>query len=219
MNPTVGDLMTEHVFAAREDTRYKDLAAFMHRNHVSALPVVDVGNRVVGVVSAADLLAEIAGTGGGRGHVSEPLRERADGGARATARDLMTSPAVTVTGDAPPRGTAALMRDRGIKRVPVVDGDGRLVGIVSRSDLQRVYEVDDDELRRIVDGEVVRGRLGLTRVETAVHRGTVVLTGQVPHRSDIPSLVHAVRVVEGVVRVDCRLSYEHDDLAALGPAA
>ncbi|WP_304452726.1 CBS domain-containing protein [Nocardiopsis sp. YSL2] len=220
MNETVGDLMTEHVFAAREDTGYKGLAAFMRRKHVNALPVVDVRNRVLGVVSTADLLTKLADPDPEEGYMAEPLRERLDRikSSAAVARDLMTAPAVTVTADAQPRETAALMRHRRVKRLPVVDGDGRLIGIVSRSDLLRVYEVTDDELQRTVDREIVHGRLGLADVETAVRRGVVTLTGNVPHRSDIPRLAHAVRAVEGVVRVDCPLSYDHDDLAVLGPA-
>ncbi|MFY7069362.1 CBS domain-containing protein [Nocardiopsis changdeensis] len=217
MNATVGDLMTEHVFAAREDTGYKDLAAFMRRHHVSALPVVDAENRVLGIVSTADLLTKLADPDSEEGYMAEPFRERLDRikSSGAVVRDLMTAPAVTITADAEPRETAALMRDRGVKRLPVVDGEGRLVGIVSRADLLRVYEVPDDELQRMVDREIVHGMFGLDDVETAVRRGVVTLTGDVPQRSDIPRLAHAVRAVEGVVRADCRLSYRHDDLMAL----
>ena len=218
MNLSVGELMTEHVFAVREETGYKELASFMRRNHVNALPVVEAGNRVVGVVSTADLLTKLADPDPEDGYMAEPFQERLDRikSVGTRVRDLMTAPAVTVTAGAAPREAAALMRDRRLKRLPVADDDGRLVGIVSRSDLLRVYEVPDEELQRSVAHDIVRERFGLAGVETEVRRGVVTLTGEVPQRSDIPRLAHAVRAVEGVVRVDCRLSYEHDDLLALG---
>ncbi|MCY9783429.1 CBS domain-containing protein [Nocardiopsis sp. EMB25] len=215
---TVGDLMTADVLRTRGDTGYKELAAFMRSHHVSALPVVDDRDRVRGVVSTADLLLKLADPDPDEGYTAEPWRERLErlksGG--STARDFMTSPARTTTADASPHEAAELMRRHGVKRLPVVDDDGRLVGLVSRADLLGVYGTPDDELRQLVDREVVRDRLGLTEVDTSVRDGVVSLSGTVPRRTDIPRLAHAVRTVEGVVRVDCRLAYDVDDLTPLG---
>lgn len=218
MTKTVGDLMTTSVLAARDDAGYKELAAFMRDHHVSAVPVVDGGHRVLGVVSTADLLLKLADPDPEEGYTGEPFRERL---ARikstgTTARELMTSPAVTVTADTAPREAAGLMRRHGFRRLPVVDGDGRLVGLVGRSDLLHVYAVDDADLERRVREDVVRGRFGLTDVETGVSHGVVTLSGEVARRSDIPRLAHAVRDAEGVVHVRCHLTHRIDDLTLGG---
>ncbi|WP_026122423.1 CBS domain-containing protein [Nocardiopsis halotolerans] len=220
MTRTVGDLMATNVLAARDDAGYRELAAFMRAHHVSALPVVDGEHHVLGVVSTADLLLKLADPDPEEGYMAEPFRERLDRikSTGTTAHDLMTSPAVTVTAGTAPREAAEVMRRRGVRRLPVVDGDGRLVGLVGRSDLLRVYEVSDDALTRTVE-DVVRGLLGLTDVVTTADHGVVTLSGGVVRRSDIPRLVHAVRAVEGVVHVRCHLAYGLDDLTLTGTTA
>ncbi|GAB2484146.1 CBS domain-containing protein [Nocardiopsis aegyptia] len=210
--------MTTSILAARDDAGYKDLAAFMRRNHVSALPIVDEEHRVLGVVSTADLLLKLAEPDPEEGYTGEPLRRRLDRikSTGTTARDLMTSPAITVTAEATPRDAAELMRRHGVRRLPVIDRDGRLVGLVGRSDLLHVYAVPDEHLGRAVREDIVRGRLGFTDVDVNVDRGVVTLSGGVARRSDIPRLVHAVRAAAGVVHVRCHLSYDVDDLALAG---
>ncbi|WP_236700320.1 BON domain-containing protein [Allosalinactinospora lopnorensis] len=96
----------------------------------------------------------------------------------------------------------------------VVDG-GRLVGILSRLDLLSLYSVHDDQLGETVLQEAVRGEFGLPEVEVSVCEGVITLEGGTARRSDILRLVHAVRRVEGVVRVRCLLDYDVDDLVLM----
>ncbi|WP_017594148.1 CBS domain-containing protein [Nocardiopsis potens] len=198
--------MSTRVIAASEDAGFKEIAVVLRNNGVSALPVVDADRKVVGVVSAADLLRRIEAPGTVEGS-----------GSGASARDLMTTPAVTVTADATPVEAAERMRRRRVKRLPVVDGRGRLVGLVSRSDLLRVFFVRDDRIRWLVAEDVVRRGFGLPGVAVSVEGGVVTLEGEVPRRSDIPRLLHDAGRVEGVVGVRSRLAYRKDDLAP--PAA
>ncbi|MFE3316340.1 CBS domain-containing protein [Embleya sp. NPDC059213] len=117
---------------------------------VSALPVVDDGHRVLGIVSEGDLLpAYVAGSGVSRMR-SGPDRhsDAASSDEEFTTRDLMTAPVITVT---PPSGTlwaARLMDRHHVKRLPVVDRSGRLVGIVSRRDLLGALVRSDAEIRQ-----------------------------------------------------------------------
>lgn len=214
MTSTVSKLMTTHVISAFERAGFKEIAVVMRTNGISALPVVDADHRVVGVVSAADLLLKIEDPGPG------PARGReGDGGGAVrakrgadTARDLMTAPAVTIAADAPVRDAAKLMHRHRVKRLPVVAADGRLVGILSRSDLLPVFFVRDERLRTMVAEEIVHGEFGLAGVEVGAEGGVVTLEGALPRRSDIPRLARAIRHAEGVVRVRCRLAYDEDDL-------
>ena len=210
MATTIGDLMTTHVVAAFEEAGFKKLAVSLRMNGVSAMPVLDADHRVVGVVSESDLLLGLAAP-----DLEEAVLPAGEEPGGPVARDLMSTPAVTVTADATPREAAERMRRHRIKRLPVVTGDGRLLGIVSRSDLLRVYFVSDGELRDTVERDVVRGEFGLSEVAVSVDDGVVRLDGTVPVRSVVPRLVRSVRRVEGVVRVHDRLAYGTDDLAAL----
>lgn len=219
MTKTVGDLMTTSVLAARDGAGYKELAAFMRAHHIGAVPVVDGGHHVLGVVSTADLLLKLADPDPEEGYTEEPFRERL---ARikskgTTARELMTSPPVTVTAGTTPREAAGAMRQHGFGQLPVVDGGGRLVGLIGRSDLLHVYAVEDADLEQRVREDVVHGRFGLVGVATDVSQGVVTLSGEVARRSDIPRLAHAVRDSEGVVHVRCHLTYRLDDLTLGGP--
>jgi CBS domain-containing protein len=117
----VAEVMVRGVVAAREQARFPDIVQALARNHVGAVPVLDERRRVVGVISASDLLAH-----------SHPMRD-------ATARELMTTPAVVTTPDATVESAARLAAHKRVQRLPVVDADGVLVGIVARADLLRVF--------------------------------------------------------------------------------
>ena len=100
-----------------------------------------------------------------------------------------------------------------VRRLPVVDRSGRLVGIVSRGDLAKVFDRSDQDIRREIIGDVIVGefRMAPSRFFLHVTDGVVVLQGRVERRSLLPYLVRAVQGVEGVVRVDNRLAYDLDD--------
>jgi len=213
MATTVEDVMTARVVSVLESAGYKEIVTLLRRNRVSAVPVVDAAGRVTGLVSEGDLLAKQTAPAlpSGAVRMAWRLRERSKASA-VTAAELMTSPAVTVTPGADVAKAARLMRDRRVKRLPVVDADGRLAGIVSRMDVLSVYEHPDGQIRGEVATGVIAGRFQLDPLdfEVTVRSGIVTITGQVESRAAALSLLGAVRDAEGVVAVRDRLSYPSD---------
>src|SRR6266571_603091 len=133
----VKDVMTREVTTVAPATPVKEIARQIAQNRVSALPVVDSEGRVVGVVSEADLLLKEGRIEAGHSSLFEPAGRRAERAKAAgfTAAELMTAPALTVAPEAPLAEAARLMRERGVKRLIVVDERGNLVGIISRGDV------------------------------------------------------------------------------------
>lgn len=212
----VRDLMTRDVITVRTDTPYRKIVDLMAEHHVSALPVLDESGMVAGVVSEADLLYKIESQNGGeRERRHFPWRRRAgDAKAEGTvAADLMSGPALTIDPDASIVTAAKVMDTERVKRLPVITDSGRLVGIVSRRDLLRVFLRSDRELCETVETEVVRRVLWATpeQVRVTVKSGVVTLTGTVERRSLIPIAERLTREVDGVVDVVCELGYEMDD--------
>src|SRR5438270_2186456 len=211
----VCDVMTTDVVAARPDQSYHQLAESLTSLHISAVPVVDAEGLVVGVVSAADLiLKELIDSPQRRFESSKQKLERRKA-MGLIAADLMTTPAITTQGGATLAEAAKLMHDRGIKRLPVVDDAGRLVGIVTRGDLLQVFGRSDEEIRReIIDGVVI-GDLWMDPAGLVVDvaGGLVKLSGQVDRKSDIGILTGLVRGLDGVVGVSSDLAFDWDDLA------
>jgi CBS-domain-containing membrane protein len=134
--------------------------------------------------------------------------------AASTAADLMTVGVVSISGDASVPEAARRMHTAKVKRLPVVDERGRLVGIISRADLLKVFNRSDEDIRREIIDEVIVGEFMMapSRFFIQVHDGVVVLEGRVEQLSLLPWLVRAVHSVEGVVRVENRLAYDIDDL-------
>lgn len=213
---TVGDVMTRRVLAAREDAEFKLIAEVMRANHISALPVIDGHNRVLGVVSEADLLAkEAAAQRAGR----RRPRSGADRKASAdVAIALMTRPAVTIGRDASVAEAASLMSTRRVKRLPVTDEGGHLIGIVSRIDVLSIYARPDFEIRDEILSEVLASDFALDpeSLDVEVRSGIVTTTGQVESKAVATRLLDAIRHVEAVVDVRDRLSYPHDDPVSQG---
>ncbi|HWG99163.1 MAG TPA: CBS domain-containing protein [Pilimelia sp.] len=212
----VRDVMTDAVVVARGDTSYKQLVDVLADCEVSAVPVVDADDRVLGVVSEADLLHKVE-FDGAEPHsrlldrlLRRSAREKATGD---TAAELMTSPAVTVRPETPLAQAARLMEQRRVKRLPVVDESGRLVGLVSRRDLLRPFSRGDAEIRRDVVEEVLGRTLAADPrdVRVEVVDGVVTVTGQVGRRSTVDIIIRLVRGVPGVVDVVSHLECEYDD--------
>lgn len=215
----VRDVMTSDVVAVREDTPFRQIVDVLAERGVSAVPVVDSVGHVVGVVSEADLLhkMEFAGEVPER-HLLEGRRRRV-ARTKATgdvARELMTSPAVTVFADTSVIEAARIVYGENVKRLPVIDELGRLVGIVSRGDLLRVHLRPDEEIHgEIVDyvlAKVLWVQPGQVRVR--VDGGVVKLTGQLDRRTDCELAVHLTRAIAGVVDVVDELSFGFDDTLA-----
>jgi CBS domain-containing membrane protein len=137
---TAAEIMTTDVETVTPDTPVAEVAAAMGRRGVSGVPVVDAGHTVVGVVSEKDFLSRmgvveprnfmglVANCLMTKGCVALPIES-------ALAKDLMTTPAITVPPETPVRDIAALLTQKSINRVAVADPGGRLLGLVSRGDI------------------------------------------------------------------------------------
>lgn len=206
---TVGDVMTRTVVAVERDAQFKEIVAAMEQWKVTAMPVVEGEGRVVGVVSEADLLPkeEFHDTEPGLIVQMQNLSDTAKAGA-VRAGDLMTTPAVTVRADATLPQAARTMARQRIKRLPVVDADGTLQGILSRADLLKVFLRPDDDLAAEVRRDVVDRLFTVSRynVRVDVTDGVVTLTGTVRDGALIPVAERLAHAVEGVVEVNCRLT-------------
>jgi len=212
MNSTVKDVMNTNVVAIGETASYKDIIIAMIGRRVSACPVLDVTGRVIGVVSEADLLLKELGPE----HFDGPgasLRASGRRGERAkangmTAAELMSTPAVTISPAASVAEAARLMHQYGVKRLPVVDADGQLAGIVSRLDVLSVFTRPDDQIRDDVM-QVIVGEFALNpdTFGVTVASGVVTVTGQFGSRAVVLQLRDAIRYVEGVVGVRNRARY------------
>ncbi|MGW2183198.1 CBS domain-containing protein [Streptomyces sp. NPDC001732] len=205
---TVNDVMTEAVVTVTPATEFKEIADAMERWQVTAVPVVEDGDRVVGVVSEADLLPKEEFHDYPPGMIDHMRRlgDTAKAGS-VRAEELMTSPAITIEPGAPLPQAARLMADRRVKRLPVVDADGRLKGIVSRADLLKIFLRPDDDLAAEIRREVVDRLFPDSHrdVKVGVTWGVATLTGHVPDAALIPVAARLAQSVEGVVSVECRL--------------
>jgi CBS-domain-containing membrane protein len=142
---TVQDVMTTDVVTVGRHTAFKDIAGLFDQHRISAVPVVDAQRHVLGVVSEADLLARQTEPGH-RMPITPNQRRRHTKAAGCRAHELMTAPAVTVGADADVVTAARLLQRHGVKRLPVLDAAGVLVGIVSRRDLLRVFLRTDHDI-------------------------------------------------------------------------
>jgi CBS domain-containing protein len=213
MEPTVKDVMTPRVVSVTKDTSFRAMAVALREHRVSAFPVLDDDGKVIGLVSEADLLVKEALSSepeGMPGMIAGLLRSKEHYKALGTtAGELMTSPAVTVTPDDTLKRAARLMYTRKVKRLPVVDANGRLVGIICRSDLLSVFDRSDEDIRREILDQVIQGALHTDPATffVEVKDGIVTLGGAAETSEFGHEVVEAVRHVGGVVAVRDRLRY------------
>ncbi|OLZ69004.1 inosine-5'-monophosphate dehydrogenase [Streptomyces sp. IMTB 2501] len=212
---TVEELMTRDVVRARRDTPFKELVRLLEENDVTAVPVVDELDRPMGVVSEADLLRKSADQTDPSGrtplpHLEAWERAKAEG---SRAEELMSAPAVCARPEWTVVEAARLMESQHVKRLPVVDEADRLLGIVSRGDLLRIFLRRDEAIREEITGDLLRRALGLDPrdVTAEVRDGRVTLTGTVEYRSMIPVVEQLCRGVDGVVSVSGNLAHRTDD--------
>jgi CBS-domain-containing membrane protein len=206
----VSDVMTTTVVTVDRITPYQEIDRLLTRHRISGVPVLKMGREVAGVVSETDLLAaederrrqaRMAGSIGRRWHLRKQRH------VRLTAGTLMTSPAVTIGPDATIPAAARLMNTDHISRLPVVDEDGKLVGIVSRRDLLSVFLRSDAEIAH--DARQVLDELPLAdakAVMAEVKHGVVTLTGtlrpEADHEQDLmPLTLRLIWDIDGVVDV------------------
>jgi CBS domain-containing protein len=206
----IRDVMTTDIATADRSMTYKQVVRLMTDRRVNAVPVVDSSHSVVGMVSEADVLRKQEDNprrlGVGMGRRGRRERNRAD--ARIVG-ELMTSPAITIHPDAPLSAAARLMNAHHIRRLPVVNGSGELVGVVSRRDLMKVFLRPDTEIeaevRDVLTGILLEDAGGIT---VAVHEGVVTLTGVLADKDMIPVATRLASDVPGVVAVANHLGGE-----------
>jgi CBS domain-containing protein len=213
MEPTIKDVMTTRVVWIKKDASFRTMAAALREHRVSAFPVLDDDGKVIGVVSEADMLAKEALDSepqGMPGMITGLLRHKEYEKARGiVAGDLMTSPPITVSPDDTVERAARLMHSRKVKRLPVVDANRHLVGIVSRADLLAVYDrSDEDILKEITDDIMLNAFLADPQaLHATVENGVVTLTGAPDTVLAGREIMQQVRHVRGVVAVRDRLAY------------
>lgn len=217
----VSELMTTVVVSVRRDATFTEIAKLLAEHGITAVPVVDDSDRPLGVVSEADLLRKEAGRADPEG-LDPTLRPRSAERAKAaatTAEELMTSPAVLAHPEWTVVEAARAMERNRVKRLPVVDGTGRLIGVVSRADLLRVFLRGDRAIREEITGDVLMRTLDIPPTTVTVHvvDGRVTLRGTVERKSTIPVALRLCRGVDGVVDASEQLTFKVDDTG--GPTA
>jgi CBS-domain-containing membrane protein len=170
---------------------------------------------VVGVVSEADLLYKVEFAGALAERRIFPSRHRTDQekGDGRVARDLMSSPAVTTEPDTTLPAATRLMDQKRVKRLPVVDEKGVLVGILSRADLLKVHLRSDEELHHEIVEEVLWRALWLERhtVLVKLDGGVVTMRGHMDRKTLADLAVQLTAAAAGVVAVEDQLTYDLDD--------
>jgi CBS-domain-containing membrane protein len=206
--------MTPTVITVSRDTPFEVIAAALRGHRVSAFPVLDEADRVIGVVSESDLLAKLAlgieDDATVPGMITGILRRQQLQKAHAvTAAELMTAPAYTVLPEDTVETAARIMYLRNVKRLPVVDSGGRLAGIVSRADVLAVYSRTDADIAEDI-------RTGILSTETpadpgtldvSVKAGVATIVGRPQTRDQGHAIIGRARHVQGVVSVRDRLDY------------
>jgi CBS domain-containing protein len=211
----VRDVMVHRVIAVREDTSFKEIVALLTEKQIAAVPVVNAAHEVVGVVSESDLLYK-------EEYHDEPgtaTKRRWWRGwptykASATeAREVMTTPPVVISADATIVEAARRIDEYGVKRLPVVDVDGKLVGIIAPRDILKVFLRPDEEIRQEIMDEVfvkyLHAKPALIKVD--VRDGVAYLGGQVETPGHIPLAVRMAAAIDGVVAVRDQLTAPRDD--------
>jgi CBS domain-containing protein len=211
----VRDVMTTSVVTVDRITPYQDIDRLLNEHRISGVPVLMMGRKIAGVVSEADLLAvedkparqaRMAAESRRRWRTRKPQHTALNAGA------LMTAPAIVISPDASIPAAARMMNTHGVRRLPVVDPDGKLIGIVSRRDLLSVFLRPDADIssdaRQIVDEIPFADP---AKIIVMVHHGIVTLTGTAeppsPRHQDLVALaIQLMWDVDGVVDVRNRIN-------------
>ncbi len=147
MATTVADLMTRDPVVVQPETPLKEVIKILATHNIGGLPVVDQTGAIAGVISESDLMWQETGATpppyivlldaviylGNTARYEQELH-KAFG---QTVGEVMTKEAITTTGDKTVKDAAQLMHDRRVRRLPVVDANGKVIGILTRSDIIR----------------------------------------------------------------------------------
>jgi CBS domain-containing protein len=216
------EIMTSPVITVSPDTPFGNMVEIMLQHKISGLPVVDEGGRLVGIVTEADLLLKEEEPRAqpalipwhGSSLRLERIRDRHRKAAGTTAGVLMTENVISATEDATAHQLAHLMLARDVNRIPIVR-DGRVVGIVTRADILKVFTRGDQALLKAVREALARDLLiDPKELSITCLNGVVAVSGELDRRSDRDLLIRWVKAIDGVVDVNVdQLEFRVDDLA------
>jgi len=193
----VVDLMTTEVIAVSRDTPLREAARLMFRNRVSGLPITDADGTLVGIISEADFLKlEV--------ERQEGLRDQGD-----TVGDVMSRGVVTVQPNAEIYEAAKIMAVQEVKRLPVVDADNRLLGVISRADIVSIFTRPDDVIEDEIREDLIRRVLFIDpdQLEISVTNGVVTLGGEVATPAEARMLEELTNRLDGVLGVRSKLTW------------
>ncbi len=196
----VVDLMTTDVIAVSPDTGLREAARLMFRNRVSGLPITDPDGTLVGIISEADFL---------RLEVERQEGTRDQG---ETVGDVMSRGVVTVRPNAEIYEAAKIMAVQEVKRLPVVDEDDRLLGVISRADIVSIFTRPDDVIEDEIREDLIRRVMFIDPDDIAVSvtNGVVTLSGEVATRNEASMLEELTNRLDGVLKVQTKLTWVED---------
>jgi CBS-domain-containing membrane protein len=200
----VVDLMTTDVITVSPETGIRDAARLMFRNRVSGLPVVSPAGTLIGIITEADFLRlEV---------------ERQEGGSELgeDVGGVMSSGVVTTDPDTSIYEAAKIMTFQDIKRLPVVDEEQHLLGIISRADIVSIFTRPDDIIEDEIREDLIRRVLFVDpdQLDVTVSNGVVTFVGDIGTRTEARLLEELTSRLDGVLRVESRLEWRYDDTKA-----
>jgi CBS-domain-containing membrane protein len=198
----VVDLMTTEVIAVSRDTGLREAARLMFRNRVSGLPVTEPDGTLIGIITEADFLRlEVERQEGARDQV-------------ATVGEVMSIGVVTIRPEMEIYEAAKIMAVQEVKRLPVVDDDNRLLGVISRADIVSIFTRPDDVIEDEIREDLLRRVLFIDPDElgVSVTNGVVALSGEVGTRAEASMLEELTNRLDGVFGVEAKLTWLHADV-------
>lgn len=198
----VVDLMTTEVIAVSRDTGLREAARLMFRNRVSGLPITEPDGTLIGIITEADFLRlEVERQEGARDQV-------------VTVGEVMSIGVVTIRPEMEIYQAAKIMAVQEVKRLPVVDDDNRLLGVISRADIVSIFTRPDDVIEDEIREDLLRRVLFINPDElgVSVSNGVVALSGEVGTRAEASMLEELTNRLDGVFGVETKLTWLHADI-------
>ena len=209
------DLMTTDLIQVRPETTLRDAARLMVEAKISGLPVTDEAGSLLGLVTEADFLRKEVDRGEivDAGLLGTLFNNRDSLAEAETVGEVMATDLYTISPDATLVEAARAMTTHAVKRLPVVDREEKLLGVIARSDIVAAFtrpdELIEDELKEDVMRRLLFLDPGLVNMD--VKGGVVRIDGELPTRSDVRLLEAMVQRTDGVIRAELDLSWKVDD--------
>lgn len=211
----VVDLMASEVISVHRETSLRDAARLMVEKGISGLPVTDEDGSLVGVISEGDFLRKEVDRGDlmGRGLLGVLFDSRDSLAEAENVGEVMAENLFTVSPDATLVEAARTMTTHGVKRLPVVTREGKLVGVISRRDVVAAFTRPDELIEDEIREDILRRLLFLepTLLEISVEGGVVDISGELPTRTDARLLEAMVQRTDGVIRAEFDVTWKIDD--------